>query len=62
MNKKILSLALAALLLATAVGASAATYTPGTYEATARLTYTSGTSESTAMTKTAEIPVIITVE
>ena len=34
----------------------------GTYEATARLTYTSGTSESTAMTKTAEIPVTITVE
>lgn len=34
----------------------------GTYAATARLQYTSGTSEATAMTKTAEIPVTITVE
>ena len=33
----------------------------GTYKATAELTYTSGTSESSAMTKTAEIPVTITV-
>ncbi len=34
----------------------------GIYTASARLSYTSGTSEQTAMTKTAEIPITITVE